>query len=105
MFGSFLPSLGWLAPPKLTRASEPTLSWNHLHSEPGCECNRDIAPTIVDVLTLAAGGAGVVIGIPRCPKQKEKHSSQWQATYYGNNACENRMPFDAAKHEIDHGAD
>jgi hypothetical protein len=66
---------------------------------------RDIAPTIVAVLTLAAGGAGVVIGIPRCPKKKEKHSSQWQATDYGNNACENRMPLDAAKHEIDHGAD
>jgi hypothetical protein len=25
MFGSFLPSLGWLAPPKFTRAWEPTL--------------------------------------------------------------------------------
>src|SRR6266581_7184539 len=23
------PSLGWLAPPKFTRASEPTLLWNH----------------------------------------------------------------------------
>ena len=32
MFGSFLPSLGWLAPPKLTRRSEPTLSWNQFHS-------------------------------------------------------------------------
>jgi hypothetical protein len=29
MFGSFLPSLGWLAPPKFTRAWEPTLLWNH----------------------------------------------------------------------------
>src|SRR5215831_3929683 len=28
MFGSFLPSLGWFAPPKLTRGWEPTLSWN-----------------------------------------------------------------------------
>src|SRR5207249_7726225 len=27
--GSFLPSLGWLAPPKFTRAWEPTLLWNH----------------------------------------------------------------------------
>jgi hypothetical protein len=32
MFGSFLPSLGWLPPPKFTRAWEPTLSWNHLPS-------------------------------------------------------------------------
>src|SRR2546430_17410497 len=29
MFGSFLPSLSWLAPPKFTRAWEPTLLWNH----------------------------------------------------------------------------
>src|SRR5690348_1205097 len=28
IFGSFLPGLGWLAPPKLTRVWEPTLSWN-----------------------------------------------------------------------------
>src|SRR5215472_5996417 len=33
MFGSFLPSLGWLAPPKFTRAWEPTLSWNQLRSK------------------------------------------------------------------------
>src|SRR5207249_7725308 len=32
MFGSFLPSLGWLAPPKFTRAWEPTLLWNHFTS-------------------------------------------------------------------------
>jgi hypothetical protein len=31
MFGSFLPGLGWLVPPKLTRAWEPTLSWNQFH--------------------------------------------------------------------------
>jgi hypothetical protein len=37
------------------------------------------------VLTLAAGGAGVVVGIPKCPKKQEKHSSQWQAAYYGTN--------------------
>ena len=31
----FYPSLfGWLAPPKLTRASEPALSWNQLRSNP-----------------------------------------------------------------------
>src|SRR5437773_9936371 len=30
--GSFLPSLGWLAPPKFTRAWEPTLLWNHFAS-------------------------------------------------------------------------
>src|SRR5229473_1690595 len=34
MFGSFLPGLGWLAPPKSIRAWEPTLLWNQLHSEP-----------------------------------------------------------------------
>jgi hypothetical protein len=27
--GSFLPGLGWLEPPKSTRAWEPTLLWNH----------------------------------------------------------------------------
>ena len=26
--------VGWFAPPKLTRASEPTLLWNQLHSQP-----------------------------------------------------------------------
>src|ERR1700686_1683648 len=31
--GSFLPGLGWFAPPKSTRAWEPTLLWNQLHSE------------------------------------------------------------------------
>src|ERR1700694_440180 len=30
--GSFLPGLGWLAPPKSIRAWEPTLLWNQLHS-------------------------------------------------------------------------
>src|SRR5437762_12120197 len=34
MFGSFLPSLGWLAPPKFTRAWEPTLLWNHYTHRP-----------------------------------------------------------------------
>src|SRR5437899_6783930 len=34
MFGSFLPSLGWLAPPKFTRAWEPTLLWNHYTNNP-----------------------------------------------------------------------
>src|SRR5437899_12796963 len=38
MFGSFLPSLGWLAPPKFTRAWEPTLLWNHYHSLTVCGC-------------------------------------------------------------------
>jgi len=32
MFGSFLPGLGWLAPPKSIRVREPTLLWNQLHS-------------------------------------------------------------------------
>src|SRR5947209_17926602 len=36
MFGSFLPSLGWLAPPKFTRAWEPTLLWNHLEAVSVC---------------------------------------------------------------------
>ncbi len=30
--GSFLPGLGWFAPPKSVRAWEPTLLWNQLHS-------------------------------------------------------------------------
>src|ERR1700733_1808074 len=35
MFGSFSPEpFGWLAPPSLLGPREPTLSWNHLHSEP-----------------------------------------------------------------------
>ena len=29
-----------------TRAWEPTLSWNHLRSEPGRECNGDITTAI-----------------------------------------------------------
>src|ERR1700693_1786159 len=32
--GSFLPGLGWLAPPKSTREWEPTLLWNQLHAKP-----------------------------------------------------------------------
>jgi len=32
MFGSFLPDLGWLAPPKSIPAWEPTLLWNQLIS-------------------------------------------------------------------------
>jgi len=32
---SFLPSLGWFAPPKSTRAWEPTLLWNQLHQQSG----------------------------------------------------------------------
>jgi hypothetical protein len=32
MSGSFLPGLGWLAPPKSTRVWEPTLLWNQLRS-------------------------------------------------------------------------
>ena len=35
MFGSFLPGLGWLAPPKSIRAWEPTLLWNQFHSLTG----------------------------------------------------------------------
>src|ERR1700686_440065 len=31
MVGSFLPGLGWFAPPKSTRAWEPTLLWNQFH--------------------------------------------------------------------------
>src|SRR5450755_374002 len=34
MFGSFLPGLGWLAPPKSIRVWEPTLLWNQFHSLP-----------------------------------------------------------------------
>jgi hypothetical protein len=32
MFGSFLPGLGWLVPPKSIRAWEPTLLWNQFHA-------------------------------------------------------------------------
>jgi hypothetical protein len=48
--GSFSPEpFGWLAPPSLLGAREPTLSWNQLHqlrspvcpAERGSECNRD----------------------------------------------------------------
>src|ERR1700675_4645587 len=35
MFGSFLSGLGWLEPPKSTRAWEPTLLWNHYTNYPG----------------------------------------------------------------------
>jgi len=42
MFGSFLPGLGWFAPPKSIRESEPTLLWNQFHSSTpgagGFEC-------------------------------------------------------------------
>src|SRR2546428_5330483 len=34
MFGSFLPGLGWLPPPKSIRAWEPTLLWNQFHQLP-----------------------------------------------------------------------
>ena len=36
------PCLGWLAPPELTRAWEPTLSWNQFHSLTHDECNCDV---------------------------------------------------------------
>src|SRR5438874_8757688 len=51
------PSLGWLAPPKFTRAWEPTLLWNHytvmesLHSRPGSE--RNLLTTVDVRFTLA----------------------------------------------------
>jgi hypothetical protein len=38
-------------------------------------------------------------------KNEKKQSIQRQAANYGNNARDNRMPLDAAKREIDHGAD
>jgi hypothetical protein len=41
----------------------------------------------------------------QCPENEKKQSSQRQATEYGNNACDNGMPLDAAEREIDHGAD
>jgi len=37
--GSFLPGLGWVAPPKSIRAWEPTLLWNHLHSNEDLPCS------------------------------------------------------------------
>jgi len=54
---------------------------------------------------LAVGSTGVVCTVPPCPENKKKQKSQRQATNYGNNACDNRMPLDAAEREIDHGAD
>jgi len=41
LFGSFLPGLGWLAPPKFTRVWEPTLLWNQLHSLTRASCPQD----------------------------------------------------------------
>src|ERR1700693_792722 len=58
MFGSFLPSsFGWFAPPKSTRAWEPTLLWNQLHSsyERGCQEKK--------LLPAPRRDAGVVICI------------------------------------------
>src|ERR1019366_3610189 len=45
-----------LAPPKFTRAWEPTLSWNQLRSKPLNERYRDFAPTrLIGVLRLFGG--------------------------------------------------
>ena len=41
--GSFLPGLGWFAPPKSTRAGEPTLLWNQFHQQSDRDCKRVIA--------------------------------------------------------------
>jgi len=51
------------------------------------------------------GSTGVVAIVPPSPENEKKQSSQRQATEYGNNACDNRMPLDAAEREIYHGAD
>src|ERR1700746_3166808 len=56
MFGSFLSGLGWLAPPKSTRAWEPTLLWNHYtHLSHGL-LDRVRAPA--DTYTLMSGYGG-----------------------------------------------
>jgi len=54
---------------------------------------------------LAVGSTGIACTVPQCPENKKEQNSQRQATYYGNNACDNRMPLDAADREIDHSAD
>src|ERR1039457_1745269 len=65
MFGSFLPGLGWLAPPKSIRAWEPTLLWNQLHSfDPaggGFDCNGLVyIRGCQEHFSPSAGGAGLV---------------------------------------------
>jgi hypothetical protein len=54
---------------------------------------------------LAVGSTGIVCTVSPCPETKKKQTSQGQATNYGDKACYNRMPVDAAEREIDHGAD
>src|SRR5271170_7840779 len=89
MFGSFLPSLlVGFSTTNFTRASEPTLSWNHLHSLTGdSECNR-LLTTIISF--LVSNGAGrkdrsdattfgfddccFVADMPRCNSQESKAS-------------------------------
>src|SRR5438445_6167145 len=58
MFGSFLPSLSWLAPPKFTRAWEPTLLWNHYTHDRVLSviaCFRQLCMNQLHVLALNEG--------------------------------------------------
>jgi hypothetical protein len=54
---------------------------------------------------LGVGSTRVGGTVPPCLENEKKQGSQRQAANYGNNACDNRMPLDAAEREIDHGAD
>jgi len=64
-----------------------------------------IAEQICWPIALAAGNTGVVTALQKRPEKKEKQSIHWQTPKYGKNARAERMPPDAAKCEIDHGAD
>ena len=57
------------------------------------------------MVRLAAGSPGVVGGLPQCPENKKKANIKREATGYCKDARDNRMPFEAARGKIDHGAD
>src|SRR6266704_5405948 len=61
MFGSFLPSLGWLAPPKFTRVWEPTLLWNHFTSNP--EIAGVIAPALFTTIIVSPSQSPFLVSL------------------------------------------
>jgi hypothetical protein len=68
-------------------------------------CVRVIRHDSLGRKILAQPRARASLTVPSCPENEKKQSSQRQATEYGDNACDNGMPLDAAEREIDHGAD
>jgi hypothetical protein len=44
---------GWFAPPKFTRAWEPTLLWNHYAENPSMKWLRYLQTRIVDLWSLS----------------------------------------------------